>query len=133
MCKILTIAGINENTKENAWKLINKMCDKMSYHPNNDGLGYAAIDKDGNLFGEKWRYNRDAFTKRPTYDDNNKTLLETFKDVFVEDINDVEYKSYGERNEDNIVAITLHTRNATTPVSIANTHPFVDNVWKDPM
>lgn len=123
MCKILTFAGIKDEFRDNTIKFIYKMADQMSDYKNKDGLGYAAIDKHGNLFGERWHVNQQAFNSRdPLSELDNKMLLKYKGLIYKEE----KYNSFGNINLDEVSAITLHTRFATSGKEFYNTHPFVD-------
>ncbi len=124
MCKVLIMSGITDETKDKAWEFIKVMSKEMSA-PNTgekDGIGYAAIDNEGKLFGEKWMKNADGFQHRNVYgseiDDN---ILKRFKILKREKV----YGNFGKFNE-NIRSITLHSRSSTNTVSLKNTHPFVE-------
>lgn len=113
MCKVAGITGINDSNRKLAWEFMIKLGAMMTYG-NNHGLGYAAFDKDNNIFGEKWLYNREAF------------LLPN--DRSINGLRPKDYQSFGpevKRNEAR--GIILHTRMATCARNIENTHPFVDN------
>lgn len=120
MCKILNIAGINNGTKDAAWKFIHEMGKEMSKN-NDDGLGYTAIDKDGDMFGERWLHNNEAFKTRTALSELDKKLIESYNGCINKED---KYNSFGNLNE-SIVAITLHTRMATSGKQFYNTHPFV--------
>ena len=49
MCKIMCMSGIETDKKELAVKFVKAMAERMSALPNDDGLGYAAMDSQGNL------------------------------------------------------------------------------------
>lgn len=102
---------------------------------NKDGLGYAAVDKDGNLFGERWTKNEEAFiVRKPHAEPLSKKQLAKLKAKYGEFIDvdengevvpELKYGSFGDHGN-GMTAITLHTRMATSPKTFANTHPFVD-------
>lgn len=128
MCKILAIAGIQDSNREDAWKIIHKMAKEMSFYNNNDGLGYAAITKDNKLFGERWLKNDEAFIER------QETSLTPLELVLAEEYQSffhfnrtIKYNNFGELDYQNISAITLHTRQATSGKEFKNTHPFVED------
>lgn len=122
MCKIAVMTGINSTNKELAWKFIKAISKPMSF-VNNDGLGYAAVTADGELFGERWLSNKDAFEKRESMTAEQRELLEQFGEVLsFDEVSD--YNKFGSLRDDP-VAIILHTRMATTPKGMMNTHPFV--------
>lgn len=124
MCKVMIISGITDETKDQAWEFTKAMAKEMS-SPNSmekDGLGYAAIDSEGNLFGERWVKNADAFINRHPYGSEiDSNILKKFKILKREKV----YGNFGTLN-DNIRSLTLHSRAATNQVNYKNTHPFVD-------
>lgn len=125
MCKIFCLAGITAETRAPAWKLIEKMADKISAFRNDDGLGYAALTEEGNLFGERWFYNKEAFSKRSVLTDTHKTLITKLGDFILGDLEDAKYNSFGKVETEKLAAITLHARFATSAKGFLNTHPFV--------
>lgn len=125
MCKIMIMSGITDETKDNAWAFCKAMAVKMSA-PNStekDGFGYAAIDAQGNLFGERWIDNADAFKHQNPYGSEiDHTYLKRYKILSKEKT----YGNFGVFN-DNIRSITMHSRLSTNTVNYKNTHPFVEN------
>lgn len=125
MCKLAILTGITNETKDNAWVFVKEMSKQMSA-PNcveKDGIGYAAIDDQGQLFGEKWVNYQDAFKNRSPYGSEiDNQILKKFKILNREKV----YGTFGIFNE-NIRTITLHSRTSTNEVSYKNTHPFVEN------
>lgn len=113
MCKVFVAAGINDTNRDKMMALVREMAKEMSTG-NRDGCGYAAIDMEGKLFGERWLENSQAFT-------NVNEALQ-FGDA-VEGIG--EYNKFGDVSLGKMAAITLHTRMATSAKGMANTHPFV--------
>lgn len=135
MCRILVASGLDEKNKELNWQFIQEMAARMSV-VNDDGLGYTAIDKDGNMFGERWLNNDDAFDVRGEVKEKPKTLKDEFLEKYKDFLNipysytspvakPSAYNSFGTLT-DEIKAITLHARMATSGKEFANTHPFVD-------
>lgn len=137
MCKILIIPGLDPKKKELNFKFMAQMADLMS-KSNDDGLGYAAIDSSGKMFGERWLLNHEAFDQRkiqftkgrkadPSIMKSPKMDLGDFTDL--EEEKDIppmrKFGTFGETN-DSIVAAILHARKATNAVCYQNIHPFVD-------
>jgi hypothetical protein len=126
MCKILTVAGITEETSEQAWKFIKKMAKEMSFQ-NNNGLGYAAVDDHGKLYAERWLYNSDAFDddNRKPFTDLEWQTLNKFKGMLRKN---QKYNCFGKKliDESKLRSITLHARMATSGREFYNTHPFID-------
>jgi hypothetical protein len=96
---------------------------------NRDGLGYAAIDKSGNMFGERWLTNSDAFKLKQS--DRSDITQRTFgkaakpDNTFTQTSRIGEHGVFGTVNFNDIVAITMHTRMATSARGFNNVHPFV--------
>lgn len=127
MCKVMMMAGINESNRKLAWEFTKLMAVQMS-PGNSDGLGYAAVTTDGELFGERWHNNSEAFTVRHTAELPSKeetTLAQVYKGFLVQEQKPIRYNKFGSINEDATAAITLHTRLATSGKQFINTHPFV--------
>lgn len=122
MCKIMVIAGLNPENEDLNWEFIQEMGSEMSKR-NNDGLGYTAITETGEMFGEKWHNNYDAFDYRP----KSRKFLDKYKGVisFPEAAKQNKYAKFGTLDP-KIVAVVLHTRMATSGKEFANTHPFID-------
>lgn len=127
MCKIMVMAGIKSETRTKAWEFIKAMGEKMS--PGNmDGLGYAALSETGELFGERWHNNNEAFKIREvsrTKSELEKKLISDFKDAINVPLPPPRYNKFGTLQPDSIIAVTLHTRMATSGKQFFNTHPFV--------
>lgn len=115
MCKILSVPKVNDANRDAAWLFVMKLGEVISRF-NNDGLGYAAFDKQGKLFGERWLFNHMAFT------DFAKDKGYTAEQA------DKVYNFFGDKVvRDEAQAIILHTRMATCEKGINNTHPFVND------
>lgn len=127
MCKVMMMAGINDSNRKLAWEFTKLMAAQMS-PGNSDGLGYAAVTTDGELFGERWHNNNEAFTVRHTSEPPSKEetiLAEKYKGFLVQEQKPIRYNKFGSINEESTCAITLHTRMATSGKQFINTHPFV--------
>lgn len=129
MCKVLMVAGVKDSNREKVWKFVKAMAKPMS-DSNRDGLGYSAIGADGNVFGERWLNNDQAFRKFVKSDKLNEKILKDL-DGAVEVVGvhqntgEVQYNTFGDVRPDKAVAITLHTRMATSAKGMINVHPFV--------
>ena len=127
MCKIMVMAGVNNTNRKLAWEFTKQMAMQLS-PGNNDGLGYAAVTSDGELFGERWHINSEAFAVRPAADIPSQEeikIVRSFDGVLTHTQKPVRYNKFGSINEDAMVGITLHTRMATSGKQFINTHPFV--------
>lgn len=120
MCKVMMISGISKKVKnEELWQFLATIGGYMSIG-NSDGLGYAAVDYNGDMHGERWLKNDDAFLKRNTTNSNGR--MKSYKGFLKPT---TIHNTFGiDTNE--IAAITLHTRFATCGKQFINTHPFVD-------
>lgn len=127
MCKIAAVAGIKKKYMENTWVFLELLASSMSNY-NNDGLGYAAISKEGKLFGEKWLLNKNAF--RDQY--STKTMRRIWNDIrgHLNPLNIYTY--FGDKVErENSAAVILHARAGTVGgINIPNTHPFINDLEK---
>ncbi len=126
MCKVLIMPRIKDNTREQVLKFVDLMAEAMS-NANSDGLGYAAVDKNGDLFGERWLVNKDFYNKTVEDPIVNKLFgMYSKKNYATTTTSKSEYNRFGKGNLNNAVAITLHARMATSGKGHQNTHPFVD-------
>lgn len=116
MCKVAGVTKVTDKNREDVWIFMQLLGQKMS-PGNNSGLGYAALDKAGKLFGEKWVINESAFRD-----------LTRLPNVNSEKLSKV-YGFFGDKVErDEAQAIILHTRAATQgSICVPNTHPFIDS------
>lgn len=127
MCKIMVMAGINSSNRKLAWEFTKHMAVQMS-PGNSDGLGYMALTSDGELYGERWHNNSEAFNNRPITDTPTKEELiiaNKYDGFLVSERPPIRYNKFGSINEDSTTAIALHTRMATSGKQFINTHPFV--------
>lgn len=124
MCKVFIMAGIKPERRANAIRFTRKMAEIMT-PGNDDGLGYAAVDVDGNLFAERWLNNKDGF-KYTGSNPNDIKMSNMLKKAIKNQTIDTVYTKYGEPDLNKMVAITLHTRLATSTRGMSNTHPFID-------
>lgn len=136
MCKVLIIPTIKDSTRENALAFIKEMSSVMSMG-NSDGLGYAAVNARGELFGERWLKNKQSFPTLKHVESKdivqsvfNSVLMykdqdKSTPDVPAGDPAEGEYNNFGPVDINTMTAITLHTRMATSSRGMQNTHPFV--------
>lgn len=118
MCKIAAVTKVTDTTRDNVWAMMIALGDIMS-RTQRDGLGYAAFDKAGNLFGERWLDNSLSFTD---FSVNKKLTPAKIEKL---------YNFFGDKVlRDEAQAIILHARMATCGRGIVNTHPFTDNLDK---
>lgn len=122
MCKVLIFSGIKKENHKAAVLFAKTMASLMSV-ANTDGLGYAAVNESGELFGERWLDNKDGFIRPDTEG------LYDFLGNAVER-KKIDYNRFGieSKMEDGFSAITLHTRMATSSRGMPNTHPFYDSL-----
>lgn len=125
MCKVYIQAGINDKNRELSLNLIKEMTKIMSKEiGHDDGVGYAATDKGGELFAERWLYNSEAFNTRESLSELDKKIVNSsFGQLNKTD----KYNSSGKVKLDDITAITLHIRKSTSNKGFANTHPFIED------
>lgn len=128
MCKVLVIPKITDKTREKAKTFVYTIAEKMSLG-NNDGMGYAAVDSAGNLFGERWFYNMEFYNipKAKVHSVVEKALGTFATPTTKINLLQKDYSSFGDAPSfDKMTAITLHARAATSAKVHSNTHPFVD-------
>src|ERR1700676_4052813 len=134
MCKVLMISGIKPKNIPKIHELV-KVAARMMSVVEDDGIGYAAITDEGNIYGEKWRNKDDAFKihAQPEADPVISLMDSTLgpmADWSKIPLNHQVYDSFGIRDAGAIektVAVALHARKAS-PMSdktIENLHPFV--------
>lgn len=115
MCKVAGVTKVTDKNRDEVWVFMMMLGDLMSKF-NNDGIGYAAFDKKGNLFGERWLNNDHAFLD----------LSKSIENMTPERMKKM-YSNFGNVLREEAQGIILHTRAATCGKGIANTHPFVNN------
>jgi hypothetical protein len=126
MCKIAIIPGITDETTPAAWKLIKELSEEMT-NMDDDGFGYAALDKDGKLFGERWFNPKEAFKLRTKIAMKEGQIESMFKG-FVKTVKGSKgerYNNFGEVHEKSLRTAILHARKATCAKTMENLHPFV--------
>lgn len=116
MCKVAAATNITDKNRDDVWVFM-ELLGQLMTPGNNSGLGYAAVDKAGKIFGEKWIVNESAFrdlTKIPGITSEKMAKV---------------YGFFGDKVEkDQAQAIILHTRAATQgAICVANTHPFIND------
>lgn len=115
MCKIAAAAGITDKNRDQVWIFMMSLGEVMSVY-NDHGLGYAAFNKNNQIFGERWLLNHTAFRD-----------FSKMKDLTAKKAAEI-YNFFGEKvARDEAKSIILHTRMATCAYGLKNTHPFVDN------
>lgn len=133
MCKVLMVAGIKQDKVPLVAKLAKQMAKQMS-STERDGVGYAAITKTGQIYGEKWLNKDDAFVvhSQTPVDPIVEQITDMFSDTIEFDQKPVTgktYEAFGDRTPKAIqetVALILHARSATQGnKTVENVHPFV--------
>lgn len=131
MCKVMIMGGVKKENVGNAWRFVKAMGPLMS-KSNTDGIGYTAVDSKGDMFGQRWWFNN-QFLKRAGIVKESPDILKQY-DEFLSETTSYGYQNYnpvesvnsfGKINYGDMVAITLHTRMATSGKGFENTHPFV--------
>lgn len=138
MCKIFALPGIKKENLAKVQRLVKEATDVMKVGVDDDGVGYAAITKDGQIFGEKWLNPADAFRIHQNPEPPEPSLADVFldnnfggaiKDIKVQQPAEDVYDRFGaeitSKNREETVAIILHTRNKTSGEKVLeDTHPF---------
>lgn len=128
MCKVMIMGGIKKQNVKKVWAFVKTMAPLMSKY-NIDGIGYAAVDNEGKLFGQRW-WTNSHFMKNGMETSVEPEMLKQYGE-FLTDVPTYgnsyngASNSFGELNYENMSAITLHTRMATSGKGFENTHPFV--------
>jgi len=120
MCKVMVMAGIPEKNQAKSWKFVVASVPYMTEN-DKDGVGYAAVNRAGELFGERWLNPKDAFKVREESSAQDRVLKQMLQGAV--NIADT-YNNFGNVSNE-IAAITLHSRMATCGKGLQNTHPFV--------
>jgi len=134
MCKLFMMAGINDDNRSDASDLIIEMAGIIGLSMR-DGIGYAAVTTDGDLFGERWFKSEDAFDLReePAVSKDEQYILDQYKDALTLIDKPKKYNTFGDEKKSiaelwgNVSAVTLHGRFATSAKEFRNTHPFIVN------
>ena len=123
MCKIIIIPKINET--ETVKKFLRALVPDFTQH-DNDGLGYVALNRNGTLSGERWRYPNEAFQDLI---DVNAPESKAYAEIGAS-LDDFDaaprYNAFGVDSGE-WSALLYHSRFATCAKSIENTHPFIDD------
>lgn len=116
MCKVAGVTKITDKNRDDVWVFMQLLGQLMS--PGNEsGLGYAAFDKAGKIFGEKWVVNEAAFKDLSKIPGINSEKMKKLYGFFGDKVIREEAQS-----------IILHTRAATQgSICVKNTHPFIDD------
>lgn len=123
MCKIAVIPGLSDETTPKAWEFIKKLGKEMAGYSDDDGFGYAAIDAEGKMFGERWFNPKEAFSNREEKNKISEANIKKFKGMLKG--KQPVYNYFGEVHENSLRCAMLHARNATSEKIFKNTHPFV--------
>lgn len=128
MCKVFIASGINSSNRNKSIELILAMSDIIG-ETMKDGIGYAAVNEMGDLFGERWHKSEEAFQERieSTLKNDALSIASSYQGALTPIGEPVKYNSFGPLDFDRITAITLHGRYATSSKDFKNTHPFVLN------
>lgn len=122
MCKLLIMTGIDEPIF--AELFMQHMAIPMS-KSNKHGIGYAAVNSKGELFGERWLYNELFMDHNFTMTEAISKKLKAFENRLPVGSLEVNYNSFGTKDLDDMKTVIMHTRFATSEKGMKNTHPFV--------
>jgi hypothetical protein len=112
MCKIY-IKPWNASTQE-----LESSSSYVLGNSEKDGYGYAAIGRNGSIFGERWTNPKARFKQKKAPGLLEKIL---FNEKFTEHTNEYDLRGI---KQNQISAFIAHGRQATCGVNIQNTHPF---------
>ncbi len=139
MCRLMCIAGIKKEHVEKVHNLTKIMAKEIVWQEP-DGVGYAAITKDCQVYGEKWLEKDQAFI---VHGNKVDPIVERIEKQFGVDAIEFDkptpksggYQIFGnitKQNIENTVAIILHARKATQgSKSLENVHPFIQKCVLD--
>jgi hypothetical protein len=131
MCRVFMIPHIKEGKLEKTQEFVKEMARVLSTHEK-DGVGYAALTRDGRVFGEKWVNFEEAFKihGNPPPDLGLTALMDNFGEAikFKEEPKK-QGEVYGAFGDLSLVgdacAVILHARKKTIgDLCVENTHPF---------
>lgn len=134
MCKVLMVPGIKKQHQDKVKKLA-KAFVKAAAKVDDDGFGYAGITSRGEIYGEKWLNEKDAFVlhsdPKPPAPGPVEELLGPAARASTFFTADKVYGAFGvERTKEvqnDTVAMIVHARRKTHGLkSIENTHPFYE-------
>lgn len=127
------VAGIKRQHQERVKKLSSEFLKAAAAH-DDDGFGYAAITRGGQIYGEKWLRKEDVFQlhsqpKPPASNDLVKDLLGEAAKPLIEAPTEKVYDAFGATRTKEVlqdtVAVVVHARKKTTGLkTIENCHPF---------
>jgi hypothetical protein len=132
MCKVLMIPGIKKDKIPAVKRFMQVMAKPMS-RMDSDGLGYAAINSKGEIYGRKWLNNDSAFVvsePEPSKNPIVQRMKELFEGAgkFKEEIPEsIVFEKFGpDVPFEDTVAVIMHTRKSTVgEKAIKNVHPFI--------
>jgi len=138
MCKVFGVAGVNEKNRGTIIQIMKDITPDMTRNED-DGLGYAAIDAMGNVFGEKWLDPEKAWKKGKRRRQPASQVITKLDAPILSELHDAvdtpselnsppTYDKFGTGELKNAVAFILHSRLSTggaNSVKIENVHPFV--------
>ena len=119
------ITGVKPEKQKELREFMIAMAPLMS-KTEQDGFGYAAFTDKG-FYGEHWLANDDAFRYRQIWNKKDTEIRNEFQGALE---GDPRYHCFMERpnvdyDKENVFAMILHARMATTPKALKNVHPFV--------
>ena len=118
MCKLAIFPYLTAKTNKKA-KIFAKLLGNIYVETEQDGFGYAAVDVEDRLFGERWLEPHLIFKKFKS------SVPENWKDFSIEGNS---YEKFGEGElSQQVKSLMIHARLATSEVAIYNVHPFIDD------
>lgn len=124
MCKIMIIPGVQPDKAAKAAKLA-KAARPYLTKEDRDAFGYAALTRDGQIFGERWTEVHEAFRDWTKDKAAFKKLTSILGREAVRMIAPSgQYNSFGTKSDD-VCTWLLHARTATCGGGVENAHPFI--------
>lgn len=121
MCDVFAAIGVKDGDRLRDF--MKEAAPKMKGFRNEHGIGYTAISKSGNIFGERWLDPKQAFTGNPITE-SDKLIVKQLAPAMDEVPNIECYNNFGQQRWGDVTAAIYHARFATCEKSMDNVHPF---------
>lgn len=127
MCRNLFIIGVKEDKQKHLIDFMDAAYPFLTQN-NDDGVGYAAITKEG-IYGERWVNVNEFLRNRNLHlaSEGHRHLSGFFKDKLAVVQGSDRYSLFAEKTtatKSPMMSVIMHARAATNKVCIENTHPF---------
>jgi len=138
MCKVFGVTGITNKNRDKVIRVMKAITPRLCV-VEQDGFGYAAINAEGEVYGEKWLDTNEAWKRRQEFKEisvpeSDKILLEKFgtsiegDNPLLHTQGEQKYAKYGTGVLGDAVAVVMHSRFSTCgDKTINEVHPFVED------